>query len=57
MAYGAYLAAQDAGRDKDIKFIIGIDGLPDEALPGSTKVSSPRHSSMLRQVQRACDRR
>ncbi|WGD49391.1 substrate-binding domain-containing protein [Bradyrhizobium sp. CB1650] len=30
MAYGAYLAAKDAGRDKDIKFIIGIDGLPNE---------------------------
>src|ERR1019366_2778537 len=25
MAYGAYLAAKDAGRDKDIMFIIGID--------------------------------
>ena len=25
MAYGAYLAAKDAGRDKDIKFILGID--------------------------------
>jgi ribose transport system substrate-binding protein len=32
MAYGAYLAARDAGRDKDIKFIIGIDGLPDEGV-------------------------
>jgi ribose transport system substrate-binding protein len=32
MAYGAYLAAKDAGRDKDIKFIIGIDGLPDEGV-------------------------
>ncbi|WP_407177379.1 substrate-binding domain-containing protein [Bradyrhizobium sp. STM 3562] len=30
MAYGAYLAAKDAGREKDIKFFIGIDGLPDE---------------------------
>lgn len=29
MAYGAYLAAKDAGRDKAIKFV-GIDGLPDE---------------------------
>ncbi len=27
MAYGAYLAAKDAGRDKDIKFILGIDAL------------------------------
>ena len=27
MAYGAYLAAKDAGRDKEMKFI-GIDGLP-----------------------------
>jgi ribose transport system substrate-binding protein len=32
MAYGAYLAAKDAGRDKDIKFIIGIDALPDEGV-------------------------
>jgi ribose transport system substrate-binding protein len=32
MAYGAYLAAKDAGRDKDIEFIIGIDGLPDEGV-------------------------
>ena len=31
MAYGAYLAAKDAGREKDIKFI-GIDGLPDEGV-------------------------
>jgi len=29
-AYGAYLAAKDAERDKDIKFI--IDGLPDEGI-------------------------
>lgn len=29
MAYGAYLAAKDAGREKDIKFI-GIDALPAE---------------------------
>jgi ribose transport system substrate-binding protein len=36
MAYGAYLAAKDAGRDKSIKFILGIDGLPDE---GVTRVS------------------
>src|SRR5208283_4042097 len=32
MAYGAYLAIKDAGRDKDIKFILGIDGLPDEGV-------------------------
>jgi ribose transport system substrate-binding protein len=32
MAYGAYLAIKDAGRDKDIKFIIGIDALPDEGV-------------------------
>jgi ribose transport system substrate-binding protein len=32
MAYGAYLAAKDANRDKDIKFILGIDGLPDEGV-------------------------
>jgi ribose transport system substrate-binding protein len=32
MAYGAYLASKDAGRDKDIKFIIGIDALPDEGV-------------------------
>jgi ribose transport system substrate-binding protein len=31
MAYGAYLATKDAGR-KDIKFILGIDGLPDEGV-------------------------
>jgi ribose transport system substrate-binding protein len=29
MAYGAYLAAKDVGREKDIKFI-GIDALPAE---------------------------
>jgi len=32
MAYGAYLAAKDAGREKDIKFFLGIDGLPDEGV-------------------------
>jgi ribose transport system substrate-binding protein len=32
MAYGAYLAAKDAGREKDIKFFVGIDGLPDEGV-------------------------
>src|ERR1700751_1632171 len=32
MAYGAYLAAKDAGREKSIKFFIGIDGLPDEGV-------------------------
>src|SRR4029079_19219684 len=31
MAYGAYLAAKDAGREKDIKFI-GIDALPNEGV-------------------------
>ena len=31
MAYGAYLAAKDAGREKEIKFI-GIDGLPGEGV-------------------------
>jgi len=31
MAYGASLAIKDAGR-KDVKFIIGIDGLPDEGV-------------------------
>src|SRR3954454_5833162 len=31
MAYGAYLAAKDAGREKTIKFI-GIDGLPPEGV-------------------------
>lgn len=30
-AYGAYLAAKDAGRDKEMKFI-GIDALPDEGV-------------------------
>ena len=37
MAYGAYLAAKDARRDKDIKFIIGIDGLPDEGVTWVSK--------------------
>lgn len=31
MAYGAYLAAKDAGREKDIIFI-GVDGLPNEGV-------------------------
>lgn len=31
MAYGAYLAAKDVGREKDIKFI-GIDALPNEGV-------------------------
>ena len=31
MAYGAYLAAKDVGREKEIKFI-GIDALPDEGV-------------------------
>jgi ribose transport system substrate-binding protein len=31
MAYGAYLAAKDAGREKEMKFM-GIDGLPDEGV-------------------------
>ena len=31
MAYGAYLAAKDAGREKEMKFI-GIDGLPNEGV-------------------------
>jgi ribose transport system substrate-binding protein len=31
MAYGAYLAAKDVGREKDIKFI-GIDALPHEGV-------------------------
>ena len=30
-AYGAYLAAKAAGREKDMKFV-GIDGLPDEGV-------------------------
>ena len=37
MAYGAYLAVKDAGRDKDIKFILGIDGLPDEGVTWVSK--------------------
>ena len=37
MAYGAYLAAKDVGRDKDIKFILGIDGLPDEGVTWVSK--------------------
>lgn len=32
MAFGAYLAAKDAGREKDIKFFLGIDALPDEGV-------------------------
>ncbi len=31
MAYGAYLAAKDAGREKEIK-LLGVDGLPDEGV-------------------------
>ncbi len=31
MAYGAYLAAKDAGREKSIIFV-GVDGLPDEGV-------------------------
>jgi ribose transport system substrate-binding protein len=31
MAYGAYLAAKDAGREKDIIFV-GVDALPDEGV-------------------------
>ncbi|MGE0237253.1 MAG: substrate-binding domain-containing protein [Parvibaculaceae bacterium] len=31
MAYGAYLAAKDAGREKDIKFL-GVDALPNEGV-------------------------
>jgi ribose transport system substrate-binding protein len=31
MAYGAYLAAKDVGREKEIKFL-GIDALPDEGV-------------------------
>jgi ribose transport system substrate-binding protein len=31
MAFGAYLAAKDAGRDKEMKFL-GVDGLPDEGV-------------------------
>jgi ribose transport system substrate-binding protein len=30
-AYGAYLAAKDAGREKEMK-ILGIDALPDEGV-------------------------
>src|SRR5246500_3634279 len=36
IAYGAYLAAKDAGRDKDIKFM-GIDALPDEGVTWVSK--------------------
>ncbi len=31
MAYGAYLAAKDAGREKNILFL-GVDALPDEGV-------------------------
>ena len=31
LAYGAYLAAKDAGREKEIKFL-GIDGIPNEGV-------------------------
>jgi ribose transport system substrate-binding protein len=31
MAYGAYLAAKDAGREKEMMFL-GIDALPDEGV-------------------------
>ena len=36
IAYGAYLAAKDAGREKDIKFL-GIDALPDEGVTWVSK--------------------
>ena len=36
MAYGAYLAAKDAGRDKAMKFV-GIDGIPDEGVTWVSK--------------------
>jgi ribose transport system substrate-binding protein len=35
-AYGAYLAAKDAGREKEIK-ILGIDALPDEGVTWVSK--------------------
>ena len=54
MAYGAYLAAKDAGRDKDIKFILGIDGLPDEGVTWVSKGSSRRRSSMQRPAPKGC---
>ena len=31
MAYGAYLAAKDAGREKEMKFL-GVDGIPNEGV-------------------------
>src|SRR6185312_11274041 len=31
MAFGAYLAAKDAGREKEMKFL-GVDGIPDEGV-------------------------
>ena len=31
LAYNAYLASKDAGREKDIKFM-GIDGIPNEGV-------------------------
>jgi ribose transport system substrate-binding protein len=36
VAYGAYLAAKDAGREKEIKFL-GIDGLPNEGVTWVSK--------------------
>jgi ribose transport system substrate-binding protein len=36
MAYGAYLAAKDAGREKEMKFL-GVDGLPDEGVTWVSK--------------------
>ena len=42
MAYGAYLAAKDAGREKEIKFI-GIDALPDEGVTWVQQRRADRH--------------
>jgi ribose transport system substrate-binding protein len=56
MAYGAYLAAKDVGREKDIKFI-GIDALPNEGVMWVKNGSSPRLSSMPRRARRGLVRR
>ena len=56
MAYGAYLAAKDAGREKEILFL-GVDALPERGrASGSTTASWRRPSSTPRRARRACAR-
>ena len=58
MAYGAYLAAKDAGRDKDIKFILGNRRIARRRGDlGQQGIHSRRRSSMRRPARRGCARR